>query len=255
MKIRKKAYQRMMWITAAIAIFVSISFIDKRETGYRMGDIEVAIENRYENFFVDETDVIGLMMKNKGDSILGDQFGRVNLKELEDRVESHSFVKEAEVFRDLNGHLVVKAYQSKPIARLMANNGKSAYVSEEGNILPVSTKYTARVVVLSGAYINDLVKQKNVFEKVYHQELYNLVNYIRADDFWKRQIAEITIDKKGEVVMYPQIGKQQLEFGKADGFEKKFKKLKVFFKEIMPTKGWNTYKRVNVAFKDQIICE
>ena len=255
MKIGKRTYSILFTLAALFIVFLSYSFIEKKEAGYRIDEIAVNIENRFENFFVDEDDVMALIMEHEGDSILGDRFGKVNLKEIEGRIESHSFVKEAEVYRDLKGHLVVKAFQSKPVARLVANNGQHAYISEEGTILPVSSKYTARVVVLSGAYMNQLTKAETVQDDPYYVQLFELVEFVNSNDFWRMQIAEINVDRKGKVVMYPQIGKQKLEFGKAENFESKFRRLKIFFKEILPTKGWNAYDRVNVEFKDQIICD
>ena len=255
MKIGKKISSIFISVIALAIIFLSVSFMEKREVGYRMDDISVKIENRFENFFVDEDDVMSLIMQNEGDSILGDQFGHISLKDIERRIESHSFVKEAEVFRDLKGHLVVKAYQSKPVARLIANNGRNAYISEEGLVLPVSSKYTARVVVLSGQYMNQMTQAKSIEENEYYSKIFELVNFINEDSFWKMQIAEVNIDKNGKVVMYPQIGSQKLEFGKIEDVESKFNRLKMFFKRIMPTKGWNAYERVNVEFKNQIICE
>jgi cell division protein FtsQ len=255
MRIGKKIYGVVVSLIILVLAFVSIGFVTKNNVGYRMDDISVSIENRFENFFVDEDDVMALIMENEGDSILGDHFGAVNLKEIEERIESHSFVKEAEVFRDLKGHLVVTATQSKPVARIVAKNGKHSYISEEGLLLPVSSKYTARVIVLTGEYMSKLTKAESVLEDEYDTQLFELIEFVNQDRFWKMQIAEINVDKKGKIVMMPQVGKQRLEFGRAEDIEDKFKRLKIFFKEIMPTKGWNTYARVNVEFKDQIICD
>lgn len=252
----KETIWRVVGITGVSALLLSmISFIDKREVGYRVDDIEVDIENTYENFFIDEEDVMSLILENKGDTVLGDAYGRVSLKEIERRVESHSFVKDAQVFRDLNGHLVVKATQNKPIARIIADNGKQAYLGEEGDILPVSSKYTARVLVLSGGYMDGLTARESIEGNEYDQKLYDLIEYISEDKFWNMQIAQLVVGQNGKVVMIPQVGDQKLEFGYAENFKSKFKRLEIFFKEIMPTKGWNTYSRVNVEYKDQLICE
>tara|TARA_A100000171_G_C2114118_1_gene136809 strand:- start:110 stop:877 length:768 start_codon:yes stop_codon:yes gene_type:complete len=252
----KETIWRVVGITGVSVLLLSmISFIDKREVGYRVDDIEVDIENTYENFFIDEEDVMSLILENKGDTVLGDAYGRVSLKEIERRVESHSFVKDAQVFRDLNGHLVVKATQNKPIARIIADNGKQAYLGEEGDILPVSSKYTARVLVLSGSYMNELTARESIEGNEYDQKLYDLIEYISEDKFWNMQIAQLVVGKNGKVVMIPQVGDQKLEFGYAENFKSKFKRLEIFFKEIMPTKGWNTYSRVNVEYKDQLICD
>ncbi len=255
MKLSKRTYSVVLSVLVIAVLFITIGFVEKREIGYRVDDISVKIENRFENFFVDEEDVMALIMESEGDSILGDAYGRVSLKEVERRIESHSFVKDAEVYRDLKGHLVVKAYQSKPVARLVANNGRHAYISEEGTVLPVSSKYTARVVVLSGPYMNEMTRAESIHDEEYYQNIYDLVEFINHDRFWKMQIGEVNVDRKGKVTMYPQVGRQKLEFGRAENIQDKFKRLKIFFKEIMPTKGWNAYSRVNVEFKDQIICE
>jgi cell division protein FtsQ len=37
--------------------------------------------------------------------------------------------------------------------------------------------------------------------------------------------------------------------------EAKFKKIKIFYKEILPAKGWDTYRKVSVKYRNQIICE
>lgn len=255
MKIGKKISGVLIAAFAAALVFASIGFVGKRDVGYRIEDIKVTVENRLNNFFVDEADVLDLIMREERDSVLGDQFGRVDLRALERQIESHSFVKEAEVFRDLKGHLVVKAHQSKPVARLISPRGVHAYISEEGRVLPTSTKYTARVVVLTGDYLNALVEKETVMDDEYDQQLFELVEFVNEHRFWKKQIGEIHVNKKGKVIMYPQVGRQRLEFGRAENIEKKFSKLMIFFKEIMPTKGWNAYSKVNVEFKDQIICE
>lgn len=255
MKTKEKVLRVLGIVGGCVLLIVLASSVKNRDMGYRVEDIDVEIENAYENFFVDEADVMSLIMQNEGDSILGDGFTKVSLKEVERRIESHSFVKDAEVFRDLKGHLVVKARQNKPVARLIANSGRNAYIGEEGDLLPVSSKYTARVPVVTGRYIDQLLELKSVKDDAYASQVFELINYINDNKFWSMQIGQIDITSNGKVVMYPQLGDQRLEFGYADDIEKKFKKLEIFFKQIMPTKGWNTYDRVNVEFKDQIICD
>jgi cell division protein FtsQ len=37
--------------------------------------------------------------------------------------------------------------------------------------------------------------------------------------------------------------------------EAKFKKIKILYKEILPVKGWDFYKKISVKYKNQIVCE
>jgi len=256
MKVNSKTFRAVTLTLVLATAATSIGFVVKRDVvGYHMEDISVEIENRSENYFIDEEDVMGLLMMGEKDSILGDKYGRIDLKEIEDRIEAHSFVKDAQVFRDLRGHLVVRAQQSRPVARLIADNGKHAYISEEGALLPISSKYTSRVVVLTGGYLSKVTQLESIYQDEYAMKLFELIDYINSNRFWRMQIGEVNVARNGNIIMYPQVGRQKLEFGRATDIDKKFKKLRIFFKEIMPTKGWNAYSRVNVAFEDQIICE
>ncbi|WP_420387979.1 cell division protein FtsQ/DivIB [Roseivirga sp.] len=253
---QKETVLRILGIVLGCVILIVLaSSVKNRDMGYHMEDIDVEIENAYENFFVDADDVMALIMQGEGDSILGDGFNRVSLKDVESRIESHSFVKDAEVYRDLKGHLVVKARQNKPVARLMSNRGDNAYIGEDGEMLPVSSKYTARVPVVTGQYVDQLMEFASVADEEYAAKVFELINFVNAHKFWTMQIGQIDISSKGYIVMYPQVGDQRLEFGYAEDIERKFKKLEIFFKQIMPTKGWNTYSKVNVEYKDQIICD
>jgi cell division protein FtsQ len=58
-----------------------------------------------------------------------------------------------------------------------------------------------------------------------------------------------------DLILYQQVGKQTIEFGKPEEIEEKFSRINIYYKEILPQKGWNTYSRVNVKFKGQIVCE
>src|SRR5690606_27493015 len=100
-----------------------------------------------------------LITENGGKNVMGVAFDQLHLKEIEERVKGHRFVKDAEVYKDLQGNLVVKVFQNIPMARVVQSDGPDAYVSTDGRILPVSDKFTARVMVIGGEYTRYLVKQ------------------------------------------------------------------------------------------------
>ena len=78
---------------------------------------------------------------------------------------------------------------------------------------------------------------------------------IDADKFWSAQLAYFDIDKEGKMKIYPQVGKQVIEFGNVENIEERLSKLKIFYKKILPQTGWNKYYRVNLEYHNQIICE
>jgi cell division protein FtsQ len=88
-----------------------------------------------------------------------------------------------------------------------------------------------------------------------HEGFLNLLAFVTKSDFWSAQINAMELLSNGEILLHQQVGKQVIEFGKPDEIEIKFKKINLFYNEIVPKKGWNAYDRVNVKFKNQIICE
>jgi cell division protein FtsQ len=110
-------------------------------------------------------------------------------------------------------------------------------------------------MLVSGAYVPQILKQDNMREKEGTQKIFELINTIREDEFWNAQIAQLDVDKKCNVTLFPQVGDEKIEFGKPEHMEEKFKKMMIFYKEILPRTGWNKYHRVNLEYEGQIVTE
>jgi len=82
-----------------------------------------------------------------------------------------------------------------------------------------------------------------------------MIEFINEDPFWRAQVAQLDMNSQGEITIYPQVTGQVVEFGKAEDFERKFLKLMVFYKEILPQKGWTKYERVNLTYDGQVIAQ
>ena len=237
-----------------ILLFFSIGFVEKKQHDRVCNQIKINIENQLNNYFINEKDILSLITEGGEKKIIGTSVDEVNLKMIESKVRNHKFVKGAEVFKDLRGNLIINVTQKQPLARLIRHAGPDGYISEDGDIMPVSERYTARVVIIRGKYVDKLIDE-GLTDKNEGTKVFKLLQYLNKNTFWKAQIAEINIDSEMNLVLYPQVGKQEIIFGKPVEIGDKFKKLNIFFREILPHKGWNHYEFVNVKFKDQIICE
>ncbi len=239
-------------IAACLATFVLIGLVEKNHEDKPILHIDIDIEQQYDNFFVDKADIRQLIASDQS-NLIGISMGKVELKSIEDKIKANKFVKETDVYKDLKGSLIINVKQRRPIARFIRESGPDAYIGESGLILPVSDRFTARVVLISGDAVDKIVKRGNINEM--GGNLLAFLKEIDRDPFWKAQIAQIDIQKDNELLLYPQIGKQVIEFGTPDDYEIKLRKLKVFFKKVLPQKGWNHYNRVNIKYKNQIVCE
>lgn len=245
---------------AIVVVLLFIAFTERRQSAVAIKDISVKLENVNENHFMDEADVAELMQLSQ-ENLKGASVEKVNLKSIEKKIKQDPFIRDAELYSDLKGNVVARVELRRPIARLVRNDGPDGYIAEDGTLMPVSDKFTSRVVLISGAYVRKLVLLDNVAKtkdgKVNEdgEHLMALINYIREDDFWRAQIAQLDIDSKCKVTLYPQVGDEQIQFGKPDDQEMKFKKLMIYYKEILPRVGWNKYDRVNLEYEGQIVTE
>ncbi len=244
----------MKSVGLVVLLTVSISFVDKKYDAKSCTAIDININNEYKNYFINEKDVLRTVTDDGQTKIIGMLFSDLNLDIIEDKIRKNHFVEDVEVYKELNGALSVNIYQSRPIARLVSNQMQDRYISDKGKILPVSHRYTARVILIDGPYA-DNKKLTNLYDSETGAQLMELLKFIESSTFWKAQIAQLHIDASGNIKMYQQVGKQVIDFGKPEMIESKFRKIEIFYEEIMPTKGWNTYSRVSVKFKNQIVCE
>jgi cell division protein FtsQ len=121
--------------------------------------------------------------------------------------------------------------------------------------MQVSEKYTSRVVLVSGAYVKTLLESQDLNNLEEGKQLLEMIEFINDDKFWKAQIAQLDINSNGKITIYPQMTGQRVQFGKPEDFELKFKKLMIFYKEILPQRGWTRYERVNLEYNGQIVAE
>lgn len=231
-----------------------IAFSERKQDGLICKDIEIELDNVNENHFLDEADIMKLVV-GSGQPIKGTSLDDINLKAIETKLKYDKHILDAELFGDLKGNLVVNVELRRPIARIVQEDAPDAYIAEDGVIMQVSEKYTSRVVLVSGAYVKTLLESQDLNNLEEGKQLLEMIEFINDDKFWKAQIAQLDINSNGKITIYPQMTGQRVQFGKPEDFELKFKKLMIFYKEILPQRGWTRYERVNLEYNGQIVAE
>ena len=254
MKFRLNIKKEIKLLGVIILSFTMIAFVEKKQGDKLCRDISIAVHDNGTNYFLDKEEIYRLITNDDQDILVGTLYENIDLKSIERRILSNEYVKTAEAYTNLRGQVFIDVTLNIPIARFMLNGKKDFYICENGRIMPVSDKYTSRVLLLSGESLNH-IPEGNIRIDTSYAELFELMKYIHNDEFWKAQIAQVNIDRGGYVTLYPQVTKQYIEFGKPVDIKNKFLKLRVFYKKILPIKGWNHYTKVNIEFKDQIVCE
>lgn len=248
----KKKTNILKMIVAIFLVYTSIGLVTMTDTGTRVNSISVSISNQFDNYYLDNNEILKLVTDNENRKFVGSNVRDLDLRMIEKELLNEKFIKNAEMFIDLKGNATVSVELRRPIARIIQKDGPDAYIDIEGEILPVSEQFTSRVLLVSGEkaghFITNGLRDNN-------EPYFQLIKEIHENLFWKAQIAQVDITEDGEVSIYPQVTKQKIIFGMPDDIDKKFRKLMVFYKEILPAKSWNHYSKVDLRFENQIICQ
>lgn len=203
--------------------------------------LQVVVDDTEENAFIDEDDVLKLIKRNYGD-LKNVNIVSIDKDSMEHVLVRNSVIKSAQVYYNIDGCFHVEITQRRPVLRIMS--GEGYYVDEDGKVMPLSGKYTARVVVATG----------NISKKFACNGLYPFVMGLRGDEFWDALIEQIQVTSDHEVILIPKVGNFRIVVGELVDVEKKMENLRLFLQKGIALKGWNVYKEINLKFENQVVC-
>ena len=254
MKIKWKIRTEVKWVVSLLGLCALIAFAERKHGDMVCKDIVVQLDNVVDNHFLSEAEALNMVVSGQP-QLRGKSFSEINLKEIESKLIYNKHVKDAELFSDLKGNLVVNVELRRPIARLVQEDGPDAYIAEDGTVMPVSDDFASRVLIISGNYVRTILDSENLNNFDEGKQLMAMIEFINKDEFWRAQASQLDISSKGKVFIIPQVTSQIVEFGQPVDIENKFAKLKVFYKRILPQMGWTKYSRVSLEYEGQVVAE
>jgi len=259
----KKYLAISFWVIAAIYLLVVLGFVISKQSQTICTSVQVFVQDTLELQFINDDDVLDLL-ESGGTRVLNEPLSKLNIAEIERKINKIHYVRHAEVFKKINGQLVVQVEQRIPVVRVINTSEKGYYIDEEGFLMPISKKVTARLLVASGNidFRPDFDTTNNIFDKRFDKsarvkvlrDIHVLATFIRADKFWDAQMQQIYITQNHEIELVPLVSDQIIVFGTIDNVPEKFKNLEAVYKRGFTAKGWNNYKEINLKFKNQVVC-
>jgi cell division protein FtsQ len=253
-KTLKKVAIITIWIVLVGGLVVSLAFVNKEENEITCGKISVSINPKNELLFIDREAVLKTVRPDGDEKqILGKRISSLNIPRLEKKLLNNKMVLGAEVFTDMNGVVSINIQQREPILRVLKPDGTGFYIDRNGLKMPLSERFSARVMVATGNIFESYSGHDSI-QSVVCTELYKIATHVDKDAFWKAQIEQIFVTAESDIVLIPKVGDHQIVFGDTQNMEEKFEKLMLFYKEGLSKVGWNKYKTINLSYKGQIVC-
>jgi len=128
----------------------------------------------------------------------------------------------------------------------MDEKGRSYYLTDDIQPFPISKHASARVTVFSGAIE---LFDGNVDSLSTTQEgIVEMMSILQENRFAMKMIEQVHIRPNGEFLIQPKMGRFKFDLGQPTDLEDKISRMELAFKEVLPSKGWSTYKIIDLSF-------
>ena len=237
---KKFNWQNIRLVVMLFVVIFLYSFAQSRSQNKKINKIQVDFQGDNKMFLTNEM-VNNLLIQNLGGTS-SIQKDKVDLKQLESALKKQSFIENAEVFISEDGMLITKVLQKSPVARVV-NNNRVLYVDKNGSIFQLSDNFSSRVPIVQG----------NI-EGEFKKDFIETFKTIEKDDFLRKHIIAITIQKNGSMNMLTREYDYDINFGKPIFIAKKFKNYKAFYQYAAKDSIIEKYKSINLIFTQQVVC-
>ena len=219
-----------------------------------ISSVEINIENKSGGQgMIMKADISEHFMTTFNTDFVGYPIGMVDVEIIETSLNEIPFVKNADVYVDARGIMHVDMEQRIAMLRIQQKGGGGYYMDREGNRMPLSMHYAARIPVITGelpmANRGSLLEQSAIFG-----DIYALGRKIESDEFLRSLIEQIHVNANGKYIIIPKIGSEKIELGDIKNIDRKLNKLKKFYKGGLALEGWNKYELINLEFEEQVVC-
>ena len=213
-------------------------FADYRSKAKKIDDISIKFLGD-NNLYLNETLVNKLLIQKCG-SLKNRRKEQVVLNTVETVIKSNPMVKNAQVYLSIEGELISKIVQRKPIGRV--EGVSKFYLDDTGKRMPLSKQHSARVPIITGK-----ITGKSL------EDAYVILEFINEDDFLRKNVIGIHIEDEGKYQLKLRIENFVVNLGGIENLDEKFKNFMAFYVKAAKDKTLNKYAKVSLEFENQAV--
>lgn len=170
------------------------------------------------------------------------------LEEIERKLEELEPIREAHLFISHDSTLVVRVEEHVPIARIITSTGENYYMAEDGTLFLITE--VSKPVYVPVALLTEETMPLN--ERI--NDLKTLIESINKDDFLSSITAHLTYSSSQGWILISRIDRQKVIIGEVDRrLDGKLNKLRKFYKFVKKHGLWQTYKKIDLRYKNQLV--
>lgn len=254
-----KSLLKILIIIISLYLVIMPVFLAHMAASVPCAGISITIGDSSDYHFVSKREIAALVSQNNS-RIIGQPISKIPLPAIENRILQIRELKNAEVYKTIDGILHVSVDQRNPMMRVIAGGG-DYFVDEEGVVMRRRGLYTPRLHIvggnirITGPMLNGVSVLDTSIKHSVLKDIFPLMEYINHDNFWSAEIDQLYVDDEDEIDLIPRLGNHIVHLGTVENFEGKLRNLQTFYEKVMPEVGWNKYESIDLEYKDQIVCK
>ena len=225
----------------AAALVTGILWARDKSRGEECTGIEVQVINADSTSFVTPQGVLN-DLKGQGIKLVGKRMGDIDASEIEEALRLSPYLENADIVKCQDGKVLIRVSQLVPVFRVF-DGGSSYYVNRAGKHMSATNYYHSDVPVVQGHFTR----------KFPPTHLLPLIDYVESDSLLHSLVTMYIMRDTNNIILVPSISGHVVNIGNVSGLENKFAKLKLFYREVMPKRGWNTFDTISVKWNHQVV--
>lgn len=235
-------YLKYLLLFIAIGLLVAgVWWSNLQASGDKCRNVSIDIINGNNLAFVTKGSVFN-MLNTTGLNPEGQKVSQINTDDIENMLNRSEYIENAECVIMANNDIHIIVTQLIPILRVF-NGNESYYLNKDGKRMNASSRFHADVPIVNG-------KIENPEDALMVRPI---IKHVEKDNTLNSLITMYNIKDKHNIILIPCIYGHVINFGDTTNIENKFAKLKKFYREVMPIKGWVTYDTISLKWSHQIV--
>lgn len=264
MKIFVKILLITLWIALAAGVVVVMSFSAEKHDSKPCQGIKCSIDFRGNQPLLSCNGLIAVINKKFGKPQTKN-INEIDVSGISTFVRSNPYLENTDVAVSIEGVIQIKAKQCVPLIRFLSADGGQHYLDRNGRLMPTNPDFPYKALLATGNISNAMGDGGNIFEVPLKNKqlrfqlltLYNLhylSGIITSDSVLNSLIEQIYLTTDNKILMVTKAGSHVITFGDTTNAAEKLENLKYFYKNALFKTGWNRYRKVNLEYKNQIVC-
>lgn len=247
----KKILLLSLWLVIGGGVVALLVAGMNKKASQHCAAVAITINGAAGNNFLNQQDVLNIIAPDKNNPPQNRPINSFDLQALEKNLLQNQWVQTANLYFDNNRVLQVVVNEKEPIARIFTISGSSFYMDSSGRQVPLHENVSLKLPVFTNYPKEKLLRKGS--DSVLIEDIKHLSNYIRSNEFWMAQIAQVDITTAKNFELMPVIGNHTIVFGSGNNYHDKFKRLLLFYQQVSAKLGFDKYSSINVQYNNQVV--